>query len=481
MKPGASLSRVFGEMRADTAPFFVGQIRGVSLALHGTERRSPSPPPSTFQTVSLGSRVNRARKRAGANSSLGPMVLCETPSCGALLLGSCHRSRRGELGGVASRVCCCCGYGPALGDLAGGLEGEGDVARSIGGDALLADELFPFVARGVGEELDVVGLVGFAVELARYGGGGRTGLRRGEDGEVLQSVGTRVGVAEVVECATIDTEVYAKLAVGEDRVTKDARAGGATFDIDAVKEVGEGADAVGFGTDQVALDPNFLGVAADAQAVDVVAGDEVALGGRGAAYRAVGGVHLYPVTPVWQSGRARGVSADEVAHDPHVGRRVAQDVDALVGEAVDHEPLDHAAPAAGADFQSVRAPSRAPIELHHEPCVGALGQGVGGGSRLRRAIDAHLIGYGRKCAVARGANGYGLHPRTGDGEAYGVGPRGGVGLLYCGPQGALVAAREEVGVASRAGEGGIRGVRGGVDGEGRRGLGGDRGHRARDQ
>src|SRR5918993_3376687 len=39
-------------MWADAAPFVVGQIRRVSLALHSAERRPPSGPLSTFQTVS---------------------------------------------------------------------------------------------------------------------------------------------------------------------------------------------------------------------------------------------------------------------------------------------------------------------------------------------------------------------------------------------------------------------------------------------
>src|SRR5215208_2812631 len=52
MKPRASLPRVFGKMRADTVPFIVGQIRGISLAVHGAKLRPPSRSPSTFQTVS---------------------------------------------------------------------------------------------------------------------------------------------------------------------------------------------------------------------------------------------------------------------------------------------------------------------------------------------------------------------------------------------------------------------------------------------
>src|SRR5215210_1074993 len=40
-------------MRTDATPFVVGQIRRVSPALHEAERRPPSRPPSTYQTVSL--------------------------------------------------------------------------------------------------------------------------------------------------------------------------------------------------------------------------------------------------------------------------------------------------------------------------------------------------------------------------------------------------------------------------------------------
>src|SRR5215211_1150016 len=39
-------------MWADATPLVVGQIRGVSFALHSAERRPPSRPASTFQTVS---------------------------------------------------------------------------------------------------------------------------------------------------------------------------------------------------------------------------------------------------------------------------------------------------------------------------------------------------------------------------------------------------------------------------------------------
>jgi hypothetical protein len=48
-------------MRADTVPFIVGQIRGISLAVHGAKLRPPSRSPSTFQTVSLRTPVNKPR------------------------------------------------------------------------------------------------------------------------------------------------------------------------------------------------------------------------------------------------------------------------------------------------------------------------------------------------------------------------------------------------------------------------------------
>src|ERR687898_364650 len=41
-------------MRTDATPLVVGQIRGVSSALHGAERRPPSRQSSIFQTVSSG-------------------------------------------------------------------------------------------------------------------------------------------------------------------------------------------------------------------------------------------------------------------------------------------------------------------------------------------------------------------------------------------------------------------------------------------
>jgi hypothetical protein len=53
VQPGAPISGGFGKMRADAKPFLIGQIRGVSLALHRAERRQTSSSPRSFQTVSL--------------------------------------------------------------------------------------------------------------------------------------------------------------------------------------------------------------------------------------------------------------------------------------------------------------------------------------------------------------------------------------------------------------------------------------------
>src|SRR3712207_8831931 len=42
VKPGASLPRGLGKMGADATPLVIGQIRGVSPALHSVERKPPS-------------------------------------------------------------------------------------------------------------------------------------------------------------------------------------------------------------------------------------------------------------------------------------------------------------------------------------------------------------------------------------------------------------------------------------------------------
>src|SRR5918999_3391448 len=52
VQPRTSLPCGLRKMWADAMPFIVGQIRRVSPALHGAQRRPPSRSLSTFQTVS---------------------------------------------------------------------------------------------------------------------------------------------------------------------------------------------------------------------------------------------------------------------------------------------------------------------------------------------------------------------------------------------------------------------------------------------
>src|SRR3712207_6614523 len=123
-----------------------------------------------------------------------------------LLLLLRHRLGVGELRGVALGVGRRGRYG--LSDLHPlfGLEGERGGAVRVGRDALLAYEVLALVGVGrVGEDLDLVGLVGLAGQLSLYGGGLLGGgLGGGYDGVVLQPVATRVAVAGVVGVLAVD-------------------------------------------------------------------------------------------------------------------------------------------------------------------------------------------------------------------------------------------------------------------------------------
>ena len=61
-------------MWADATPFVVGQIRRVSPALHGEQRRPPSRRPSTFQTVPLGTSANKGMKKGRDVFGPGPRL-----------------------------------------------------------------------------------------------------------------------------------------------------------------------------------------------------------------------------------------------------------------------------------------------------------------------------------------------------------------------------------------------------------------------
>src|SRR5215217_5006960 len=90
-------------MRTDATPFIVGQIRRVSFALHSAERRPPEHPLSTFQTVSLGSWVNRVRLPPSdpvflyAVEAARPAVSCARPQLGQM-------PQRGAGGGAYTMV-----------------------------------------------------------------------------------------------------------------------------------------------------------------------------------------------------------------------------------------------------------------------------------------------------------------------------------------------------------------------------------------
>jgi len=103
VKPGASLASCgLGQMRADATPFVVGQIRRVSSALHGAERRPPPRSLSTFQTVSgrrilRSSRVQSSRKLARRGFELAALGEQRCSLGGIMPVGMVSPSRTGEM------------------------------------------------------------------------------------------------------------------------------------------------------------------------------------------------------------------------------------------------------------------------------------------------------------------------------------------------------------------------------------------------
>src|SRR5215210_4517934 len=225
----------------------------------------------------------------------------------ANLSASHHLLRRGELGGVApgargrSRYVLLQLYRLAR------REGEGGVARTVGGDGRGAQQRLALVGDpGVGEELHPEGAIRGAVEGSPDGRlAGRALLRGGEDGEVLEVVGTRVFIAGIVGSGAYvaaGKQVYAEAGVGEDGVGQDAVARGVVSVVTHAVELAGG--------DHVAL--------RGARAPDRVArrpGEEDAVVVAQGGGPVLVGSHVVALYPVARGGGAFYEHTDEVAGD----------------------------------------------------------------------------------------------------------------------------------------------------------------------
>ena len=260
------------------------------------------------------------RRRAGVLRP-GPMIHWETPSYGALPLGSCYLLRGGELRGVsAAKVGGSGRYGLPRRNLGGRREGEGGVTREVCCNVLLADEGPALVSRRVREELDQVANITPAVQGALDRRLARDGLCGGDDRLVLQAVRPRVHVAGVVGCparSVLDAahEVYAQPGVREDGVARD-RVAAATAHHDPVLAV----EGYGVGPRRCAVPDRVVQANDQNSALVVAEGAGPARGGANAVaeYHGVvrSGMNLQAVC---------AVAANYVAGD----RRLAPDDDAL--------------------------------------------------------------------------------------------------------------------------------------------------------
>src|SRR5262249_44462760 len=125
----------------------------------------------------------------------------------------------------------------------------------------------------------------------------------------------------------------------------------------------------------------------DPDAPGVVPGDQVPVHRVGAADRVVGGEQGDSVEVVALVECAGLIGADEVAADDIAA--VAEDLNPLVHEAVDHQSLDGAA--AGGDGQAGLEPGVDAGQLDGQERVVAVGEGVGLGAELGVAVDEHRL------------------------------------------------------------------------------------------
>src|SRR5829696_8997836 len=190
-----------------------------------------------------------------------------------LVLALRHLPWGGELRGVPRGIRGRRGYRLPDRDPARGLVHERRFARRVGGDALLADECFALAGEGgVGVELDRVDVARCAVQLPGYRGRRRRGLGRGDHGEVLQPVGSRVRVEGIVRRHAEEVsgeEIYAEPHVVEDGVARDRVADGA---LATGSDPGVAVEGYGVGPRRGAVtDPVARGEVGQAHPVLVVA------------------------------------------------------------------------------------------------------------------------------------------------------------------------------------------------------------------
>jgi hypothetical protein len=237
---------------------------------------------------------------------------------------------------------------------------EAAVAGAVGGDVGKSEVALPLampaaIGNAVGEELDAVGRVRLAAHGADDGHLRSGESRAGQHREVLQVVPAGVEVAGVVHRDhAVVLEVDAQAGVGVDRVPQDAVADGAhprndhallsverdrvrvpeprpadevvarIGDVDPGRHVCKRGSATHIGPDAVALDDVRATTVQD-DPLTAVAGDQVALAGKGAADLVVRGVDDDDAVRVRDRHGPRDVGADGVAPDDVSNRARAVD------------------------------------------------------------------------------------------------------------------------------------------------------------
>lgn len=232
------------------------------------------------------------------------------------------------------------------------------------------------------------------------------------DAGVLVSQGRRAeGVgADVVPLDEVAAVVHQNAAaVGRDDVAGPgaiaADRGLVGTDLDALIAVAQGPVARGINADEVAGDDvaqRAVGAVVGSQtdAVQVVAGDEVALAGRGAADGVVSRIEdVHAVQLVAQVGQPAGICSDKVALNDVAAAQVEFDpvaarVMTVIGEAVDHQAAHPAA--THRDDEAMGGTGHAAVEDDAQVGVVGVGQGVPAAARLAVTVDDDGVGDRRQ-------------------------------------------------------------------------------------